>query len=316
MGDGQDSQKKHPYNTRTIRAILTKGFSAEELRRFCMDRPLFRPVHDRFTQTMSKDLMVDYLIEFCDQKLIFGELLSKICKENPRLCENFKDQLYVQVDAESDEFSHRKPKRSNLNRFIIIVVIVIVSIIVAVMIVEKDNLPSVLWPNYTLSQTEPFERDMFGIVIADFGKGTDLNGSEEGRIIAEILYRDFATRIQKAGLSSVEVIKLGTVIKNEDEAKNIGTQLRAGIVIWGWVSGDDDIFFPNFTPTARLLELTSKVVEYGELQVYSEPLYQLETIDLGKNLSNRTAVYTTFAKGLIWVQILSVPSSNSLPKIS
>jgi hypothetical protein len=102
MDNGQGSHWEHRYDIGVIRKLLTEAFSAEELRRLCWEQPLFRPVFDRFTQTTSTDLMIDYLLEFCDRKLFFGELLSEVRERAPRQYEKYKGQFYRVVGIEPE----------------------------------------------------------------------------------------------------------------------------------------------------------------------------------------------------------------------
>jgi formylglycine-generating enzyme required for sulfatase activity len=72
------------YNLATIRQLLLAAFTPEELRRFCYDRPTFRPVVNRFGPGYGHDDMVDELITFCDRYRYFPELLAEIKQANPR----------------------------------------------------------------------------------------------------------------------------------------------------------------------------------------------------------------------------------------
>jgi hypothetical protein len=72
------------YNLATIRQLLLAAFTPEELRRFCYDRPTFRPVVNRFGPGYGHDDMVDELITYCDKYRYFPELLAEIKQANPR----------------------------------------------------------------------------------------------------------------------------------------------------------------------------------------------------------------------------------------
>ena len=71
------------HNIAAIRQLLLAAFTPEELRRFCYDRPEFRPVVRRFGPGHGLDDMVDELITYCDTHLLFGELLSQVRQANP-----------------------------------------------------------------------------------------------------------------------------------------------------------------------------------------------------------------------------------------
>jgi hypothetical protein len=59
------------YNLKNIRALLTKGFTVEELRRLCYDNQEFRPVYDQLAQNTGKAELIDKLIEYTDGKELF-----------------------------------------------------------------------------------------------------------------------------------------------------------------------------------------------------------------------------------------------------
>jgi hypothetical protein len=76
------STPKHPI-VRNIRVLLTKGFSEEELRRFCFDEPAFRPVLSQLPRNSSKSDIIDRLLEFAELKGQIPTLLTWAMEENP-----------------------------------------------------------------------------------------------------------------------------------------------------------------------------------------------------------------------------------------
>ena len=54
------------YNLKAIHELLLAAFTPEELRRFCEDRPTFRPVVRRFGRPYRLDDMADELITYCE----------------------------------------------------------------------------------------------------------------------------------------------------------------------------------------------------------------------------------------------------------
>jgi len=78
---GNDTQQ---YNIAAIRQLLLAAFTPEELRRFCYDRPDFRLVARRFSPRHSLEDMADELITYCDNYLLFPELLAELKQHNPR----------------------------------------------------------------------------------------------------------------------------------------------------------------------------------------------------------------------------------------
>jgi hypothetical protein len=79
MSDGDSA-----YNIGAVRRLLCEAFTAAELRRFCEDRPAFRPVALRFGPGDGLEEMVDEVIGYCRTRLLFGELLSEIQQYNPK----------------------------------------------------------------------------------------------------------------------------------------------------------------------------------------------------------------------------------------
>jgi CheY-like chemotaxis protein len=70
------------YLSKNIRILLTKGFNAEELRRFCFDTTDFRPVYDEFAPNMGKDEIIDLILDYADRTLKFETLLDWAKKHN------------------------------------------------------------------------------------------------------------------------------------------------------------------------------------------------------------------------------------------
>jgi hypothetical protein len=237
---------------------------------------------------MPTDLIIEQLLVFCDQHSLFDKLLSEIQQRNRRVYEKYKDHLYETAGTGLEKSVFRIPASCTHNWFKTKVVIAVSSIVIVI-----STIIWFIWLNSP--QPEPFEVDEFGIVIADFGKGTNAVKYERGIVIAELLRRDLCIKIQKVGLTKVEVVKLGRVIRNEDEAKERGTHLRASMIVWGWEYSDEDIFFLNFTPTRTL----SQAIEDGELRLNYATLQEVELLALGKGLADRTIIYATFAIGLV-----------------
>lgn len=87
------------YNINAVRELLLAGFSAEELKRFCFDRPHFRPVYDEFSGGMGKAAVVDRILEFSQAKSLLPELLAEVKKLNPRQYANFEGRLLLPPEA-------------------------------------------------------------------------------------------------------------------------------------------------------------------------------------------------------------------------
>jgi formylglycine-generating enzyme required for sulfatase activity len=84
------------HNIAAIRKLLLAAFTPEELRRFCYDRPDFRPVTNRFGRPYRLDDMVDELITYSDKYDLLSELLAELKQHNPRQYARFIEPDDVQ----------------------------------------------------------------------------------------------------------------------------------------------------------------------------------------------------------------------------
>jgi energy-coupling factor transporter ATP-binding protein EcfA2 len=76
-----------------VRELLIAAFTAEDLRRFCQDRPTFRPIVARFGPGHGLDDMVDEVVTYCDKRDLFGALLAAVSEENPPQYARFEPAL-------------------------------------------------------------------------------------------------------------------------------------------------------------------------------------------------------------------------------
>ena len=70
------------YIMENIRSLLTYGFDVAELRRFCNDDSRFEPVYHKTSSSTNISEMVDYLLDYTEQKLLQGDLLQWAKKNN------------------------------------------------------------------------------------------------------------------------------------------------------------------------------------------------------------------------------------------
>jgi formylglycine-generating enzyme required for sulfatase activity len=77
------------YDLATIRQLLLAAFTANELHRFCTDRPTFRPVVDNLGPGHGLNDMVDEILTYCEKRLLFDELLFEVRHVNPRQYAHF-----------------------------------------------------------------------------------------------------------------------------------------------------------------------------------------------------------------------------------
>lgn len=76
-----------------IRDLLEAAFTTSSLRRFCQDRPRFRSLVTRFSTSDGLSDMVERVIVFCDEYLLWDELLAEVKEVNPRQYKRFEPRL-------------------------------------------------------------------------------------------------------------------------------------------------------------------------------------------------------------------------------
>lgn len=81
------------YDLATIRELLLAAFTPEELRRFCLDRPIFHPVVAEFGPGQGLDDMVDRVIEYCRTRLLWDALLVEVKEIRPQQYDRFEPEL-------------------------------------------------------------------------------------------------------------------------------------------------------------------------------------------------------------------------------
>jgi Tol biopolymer transport system component len=98
------------YNLSNVRALLTVGFTTEELRRLCYDTSYFRPVYEQLAENSSKTEIVDRLIEHTERKLQLDILLELVKQSNPAQYEQY--QPYY----EHGQYLLQKPQNQETQR--------------------------------------------------------------------------------------------------------------------------------------------------------------------------------------------------------
>jgi hypothetical protein len=75
-----------------IRTLIRDAFTDVTLRRFCQDRPVFRPL--QFADNANLDDMADALIDHCHTQVLFTELLAGIEQVNERQYQRHYEAIY------------------------------------------------------------------------------------------------------------------------------------------------------------------------------------------------------------------------------
>ncbi|MEJ2212068.1 MAG: hypothetical protein P8129_23960, partial [Anaerolineae bacterium] len=73
----------HGIDLGAVSRLARDAFTPGELRRFCQERPAFRPFLDQVSETSLNGLTFG-LVEYCEKHDLFGELLAGIAAVNPR----------------------------------------------------------------------------------------------------------------------------------------------------------------------------------------------------------------------------------------
>jgi tetratricopeptide (TPR) repeat protein len=82
-------RKEDEYRLGEIRKLLMAAFTAKDLRRFCQERPRFRPIAVPFGPEQRLDDMVDEAITYCEKWLLFDQLLDELQLYNPAQYKRF-----------------------------------------------------------------------------------------------------------------------------------------------------------------------------------------------------------------------------------
>ncbi|MBE7555251.1 MAG: toll/interleukin-1 receptor domain-containing protein [Anaerolineales bacterium] len=100
------------YNWKNIRTLLTEGFTAEELRRFCFDEGNFRAVYNKLTQDTGKDKIIDLLLDYANQKLQTEILLIWAKEHNPIRYEKYQPYYDITINPTISTDVNRKPQKT------------------------------------------------------------------------------------------------------------------------------------------------------------------------------------------------------------
>jgi hypothetical protein len=86
-----------------IRQLLLDAFTPQTLRRFCQDRPTFRPILDAFGPGHGFNDMVDRVIDHCQTQLLFDPLLAGVREANPGQYARFAQALGLAPFPQRDD---------------------------------------------------------------------------------------------------------------------------------------------------------------------------------------------------------------------
>lgn len=88
--EGGGRGKPVSYNSKNIRTLLLEGFSEAELRDFCHDEPMFRPVENELSSTSSKAEIVQRILSYAERKVLMEPLLNWAKEQGPAKYEEYQ----------------------------------------------------------------------------------------------------------------------------------------------------------------------------------------------------------------------------------
>lgn len=83
------------YNLRTVRKLILEACDSDTLKRMFMYHARLGPIVYKFGPGMSFEMMVDEVIHYCDQYMLFDDLLQAIVEENPNRYRLFEPLLFL-----------------------------------------------------------------------------------------------------------------------------------------------------------------------------------------------------------------------------
>jgi energy-coupling factor transporter ATP-binding protein EcfA2 len=91
------------YNRQVIGELMLSAFTVEELFRFLLDSPDFRPIVNRIRSDASLTEMVYEVLNYLETHQLIPELLKEIERWNPRQYARFKQYLAATTEAQPEE---------------------------------------------------------------------------------------------------------------------------------------------------------------------------------------------------------------------
>ena len=89
------SDDSQGYDIATVRRLLMKSFSPEELIAFCTDRPALREVVAEFGPGMGLNEMVAKVLGYCSRRRVWDELMAGVRHEREAVYAEFERELYM-----------------------------------------------------------------------------------------------------------------------------------------------------------------------------------------------------------------------------
>jgi tetratricopeptide (TPR) repeat protein len=249
------------YNMAVIRNLLRDALTAEELRRFCQDRPAFRPVLVHFGPGFSFADMIDVVLEYCQTLALFPQLLSDIQTLSPRQYERYRRQIHDE-DATTEavvEFPSRlrrtlyggpsawwgQLRQRPLVFYPVLAFTILIGIsLLIVGLAHIDSfieqlqawrvLPTSIPTATPLAFAVAREDEVLVIVFTFRHTSASEDTDAQGKIYDAIL-----AQAQKSQLDNfrVEIEPAQLAARESEEAERLGEQYNASMIIWGEDTG-------------------------------------------------------------------------------
>jgi len=117
--DKEEPNSQQSYDIATIRSLLLAAFTPEDLRRFCMDRPILCPIVDRFGPGHGLADMVDTVIDYCRTRDLWEELLAQVKEERAKVYARFAVDLHLTGRTELENWEWRRILLRNREQYFV-----------------------------------------------------------------------------------------------------------------------------------------------------------------------------------------------------
>ena len=87
------------YNIGAVCDLIRAAFTPDDLRRFCRDRSTFADLRNFFGPDSGLERMIDHVVEFCQTRYLFADLLREIKAYSPRQYDRFRPRLLAPEPA-------------------------------------------------------------------------------------------------------------------------------------------------------------------------------------------------------------------------
>jgi tetratricopeptide (TPR) repeat protein len=188
----------------------------------------------------------------------------------------------------------------------VIIAVLLVVIVIALIIAVQEFVGTATPPRPTPTlEPEPFADGTFGILIADFCDGIPeptCNVSARGAELSELVETDLGRRLSLSPslAEKVEIRRVGAIANPEDAAIT-GLQLRATLVIWGWILAEqDDAIATRFIPVNPVIDVdTDNVGGLVDTLWIDANITGSDAVQVGTQVALRASVAAEFITGFM-----------------